>query len=33
MIGETDSDYLFKLSKSDYQASKKKIFQLLNLKE
>ena len=33
MIGETDLDYLFKLSKSDYQVSKEKILQLLNLKE
>lgn len=33
IIGETDLDYLFSLSKSDYQASKKDILQLLNLKE
>lgn len=32
-IGETDLDYLFRLSKSDYQASKENILQLLNLKE
>lgn len=33
VIGETDLDYLFKLSKADYQISKENIFQLLNLKE